>query len=112
MALDFESTQLGRAALDQRIPSAVFDGPQVGKVVSATATTAMVTFASFNVGINFGPAPYPRPALHQITLAGTTPAAHQHDPGLPPAGTACLVLFVGPGVDQPYIVAFYSWPLT
>ena len=109
MALDFESTQLQRAALDQRTPSAMFDGPQVGTVISATATTAMVAVPTYNPTVAFGPAPYPRPALHQITLAGV---AHQHDPGFPPAGTACLVLFVGLGADQPYIVAFYGWPLT
>lgn len=98
---------------DKRRAIRTFDGPQLATVVSATATDCYVVIGDYSPDVSFGPAPYPRPALHAVTFTpgGTvTPNPHDHDPGVPPAGTECLVVFVGTGVDRPRIVAFYGWP--
>lgn len=87
--MDFASAQLHRLLFDRRPASPTFDGPQQGVVVSATSTTCYVTIAAFSADVSFGPAPYP--------LGAATPTK----------GTKCLVAFVGPGVDKPYVLAFY-----
>jgi hypothetical protein len=108
---DFDGAQLQNELLDKRVQTRVFEGPQLATVVASTPTTVTFTIPDYDKQAKFGPAPYPRPALHQISLTGgVTPNPHQHDPGLPPRGTTCLVVFVGPGVDRPYVVAFYGWP--
>lgn len=111
---DFAGALLQTELLNKRIPTPVFEGAQVGKVVSATASTVTFTIPAFDKQAKFGPAPYPRPAQHQVNLSGASlsPNPHSHDPGLPPRGTTCLVVFIGPGVDQPYVLAFYGWPST
>lgn len=112
---DLTTAQLQRRLLDVRSPTPVFDGPQDAIIQTATATTCTFTIPVFDAHAAFGPAPYPRPALHQTTLtsgASLTPNPHAHDPGLPPRGTKCLVVFVGPGVDKPRVIALYGWPTT
>jgi hypothetical protein len=111
---DIYGATLQNILSDRRIQTGAFQGPQIGTVVSATATTVMFTIAAYHQHLALGPAPYPRPARHSVTLAvstgSITPASHTHDVGLPPVGTSCLVLFIGAGADEPYVVAFYGWP--
>jgi hypothetical protein len=111
---DIHGATLQNILSDKRIQTAAFQGPQIGTVVSATATTVMFTIATYHPHVALGPAPYPRPARHSVTLTASagsiSPGTHTHDVGPPPVGTTCLVMFVGAGADQPYVVAFYGWP--
>lgn len=100
--------------LRKQAPTKAFDGPQEATVVAATADTLTFTVNGYSPTVKFGPAPYPRPAVAATTLtlsSGTvSPDPHTHTPSVPPAGTQCLVMFVGSGTDRPWVVAFASWP--
>lgn len=83
-----------------------YDGPQEAIVRSVTAKGVMFSVldrtgaASSEV---LGPAGWQRPVLPHA--AG--------DPGVlgtPPARTRCLIVFVGTGVDRPWVLAFSGWP--
>jgi hypothetical protein len=89
--MDQTAADLQRTLLGVRQPVETFDGIQVAKVVSATATDLTFTIPDFDDQVTFGPAPYP------------------HQASVPPVGTTCVVGFVGTGVDAPYVLAFYGW---
>lgn len=52
----------------------------------------------------FGPAPWPR-SLAKPIVGGD---GHTHETSEPPVGSRCLVLFVGAGVDRPWILGWWS----
>lgn len=93
------------AKYGMRIPVPDFDGTWDAVVVSADATSSTLTFtmpawdgapsgvpgAMPNGEAVFGPAPYPQQSE------------------APPAGTACLVTFVGGVISQPRVLCFYGW---
>lgn len=54
----------------------------------------------------FGPAPWPMSRVQPVTLAG--PVTHDHLETNPVKGDRVLVLFLGSGVDQPWILGW--WP--
>lgn len=70
-------------------------GPQEAVVVSADATGVRFYIPSYHPEWAFGPAHMSRPSTAV---------------GYPPAGTRCLVQFVGPGLDRPWVCAFANWP--
>jgi hypothetical protein len=82
-------------------PSRQYSGPQEASVRSVTAAGVMFSLIN-SAGVLsaelLGPARWQRP----VVPAGA--------PADPPAGTHCLVEFVGSGVDRPWVVAFSGWP--
>jgi hypothetical protein len=89
--------------LRQKTPTTAFSGPQVGVVVTASTYRCTFTIPSYSPTLVFGPAPYKRSA---VAPAGTDP----NDDMIPPPGTSCLAVFVGPGIDQPWVICFADWP--
>jgi hypothetical protein len=78
-----------------------YSGPQEASVRSVTAVGVMFSLRSSAGALSaelLGPARWQRP----VVPAGA--------PADPPAGTRCLVEFVGSGVDRPWVVAFSGWP--
>lgn len=53
--------------------------------------------------IEFGPAKWIRSRVEPA--AG--PDMHDHVETLPPVGAVCLVIFVGPGVQRPWVVGWW-----
>ncbi len=89
---------LGRILFDQRIPSKPFTGAQralVHRIVSPTRLTFTLVDVPGYDFIEVGPAPFPR-------ATSGAPA--------PPVGTACIVDFVGFGLDRPFVVLFPDFP--
>lgn len=89
--MDYDTAIIQQELLDQRQPTATFDGVQLGAISRVTDAGAYFTIPSFDTAMEYGPAPYP----------GTDE---------PPAGTSCAVVFVGTGVTQPLVLTFYGWP--
>ena len=89
--------------LRQKKPTKVFDGPQAGVVISATKYTLTFTIPAYSPTQAFGPAPYKRSAVVPVADDPNTDM-------IPPPGTACLAVFVGPGIDQPWVICFANWP--
>lgn len=62
----------------------------------------------------FGPAPWPKPLKHQHRYIipggyGITLYPREFDDiVLPPIGARVLVLFLGPGVDRPWVLGLWS----
>lgn len=84
---------------------AQFPSPVEGRVNTVTPQGVKFTIPDFDGGKHvFGPAPY--------TLAAVDPAAgpdvHDHAGTAPPVGSRCLVVFVGLGIDRPWVLAW--WP--
>lgn len=55
----------------------------------------------------FGPAPWPRSLVEPTTAPGD-PGSHDHEGSNPTPGDRCAVLFIGSGIDNPWVVGF--WP--
>jgi hypothetical protein len=91
-----------------QLPSRQFAGPQPAKVLRVTAGKLYVELESAQK-LEIGPCAWGHPAAHNHTDPGggntgtTTPAD-------PAAGTRCLILFAGPGVTDPWVVAWSGWP--
>lgn len=105
---------LQKVLFGTRRPTAMMEGPQRGKIHgTATTTHAYFVVPSYSSDLVLGPAPYQRPAVDPTslsTLDGISPNPHIHAPSVPPAGTECLVIFVGTDLKDPWIVAFENWP--
>jgi hypothetical protein len=84
VAIDGKTASVLRELLDVRSPTPAYDGPQVGTVV--TVAGGAVTFTLDDPSIAYGPVPY--------------------SAGSPVRGSQCLVVFVGNGTDQPWVLAF------
>lgn len=114
-----------------RAPSSAIEGAQEGRVTQVgtamlslfgepAAEHDVVWFSlpnTYGDDVGYGPAPYERPTVTVPTGAfGTTPDPTAGTP-IPPSpvtltadpplvGDAVIVVFVGPGVGRPYVVAF------
>lgn len=75
--------------LAQRPKTNTFAGPQEGVIVSASTTQATVLVPAWS-------------STNAIPNAAVLPSWVSEAPA---AGTRCLVLFVGSGVDDPWVVA-------
>jgi hypothetical protein len=96
MLHDTTSADLQRIVTKQYPVTVTFDGPQEGVILpSATTTQANVVVPAYSQTVAFFGCPLP------YGLA---------DP--PDPGTRCLVLFVGSGVSDPWIVALTTVPLS
>jgi hypothetical protein len=84
----------GRAVERQ---SRQFNGPQVARVHNVDAAGVHFTLRSRPDEL-LGPALWQRPQ----GAAGPLPD--------PPRGTLCLVVFVGTGIAEPWVIAFSGWP--
>ncbi len=83
-----------RMVFRTRVPVVTIDGPQEGRILAgATTTSARVTIPAYSTAVAFGPCPLP---------PGLTEA--------PAAGTRCLILFVGAGTGNPWIVGLTNLP--
>jgi hypothetical protein len=91
--MDLVMRQLTYAITRHQTASPAMEGPQEAVVVAASAASVQVVIPVFSPDYQFGPAPY------------------QPVPGgvLPPAGTRCLVMFVGTDLSRPYVVMFVGW---
>lgn len=89
MQHDATAALLQSVILRHRPTTVSFDGPQEGVIVSATTTQATVMVPAFSSVYAL-----PNPAVLPAWVVSA-----------PPAGTRCLVLFVGSGVDDPWVVA-------
>lgn len=87
--------------LDDRRRAPQFDGPQAGRVLRVDGTRLVVSLELFpeqEFTCTWG-----HPADHRHTLStGNTGYAGG---SFPTAGTRCLVLFVGQGLADPWVVA-------
>lgn len=84
---------LGYTLTRQQLATRPMVGPQEAVVVSATPADVQVTIPAYSSDWKFGPAPYQPP------VSGASP----------PAGTRCLVAFVGNDLSKPYVVMFVGW---
>lgn len=89
-----------------------------GVVHSVVAAGLRFTVPDWDGGIHvFGPAPWPRSLVEPtalVTQSAGDPAhthadeAHDHVGSTPVVGDRCAVLFIGNGIDNPWVVGF--WP--
>jgi hypothetical protein len=56
----------------------------------------------------FGPAPWPQSQVDPTNDEGDGAVTHDHAGAAPAQGARCLVLFIGSGVDRPWVVGV--WP--
>jgi hypothetical protein len=84
-------------------------GPVEGKVKAVTAAGVTFTVADYDGGTHvFGPAPWHRGAAAATDADGVGgEAAHVHAAAPPAVGARCLVVFVGTGIERPWVVAWY-----
>lgn len=84
-------------------------GPQEGTITRTTAEGVFFVLPGYSPGLEFGPAKWTRsaiePNVHSHPDAGTS--EHDHEATFPPAGATCLVLFVGPGIQRPWVVGWW-----
>lgn len=75
-----------------------------GRIKGVSPAGAMFTIPSWDGGKHeFGPAPWP---ISAVEPGGGE--AHDHTGTPPPAGARALVVFVGDGIGNPWIVGW--WP--
>jgi len=105
---DSSASVLPNLIFGERVATPAFDGPQDAVVVAAgpTSLTFIVTGVSGFEHTVYGPAPYPR----AVMLPAGSPDTHIHAPAIPPSGTACVVVFVGNGIDRPRVLLLVGWP--
>lgn len=73
-----------------------------GKVHAVTAKGMTFTVPAWDGGKHvFGPAPWP---MSRVEVA----SSHDHAETVPARGARCLVLFIGGGIDRPWILGW--WP--
>jgi hypothetical protein len=95
MAVDPLSADFQRMVYRNYPRTVSFDGPQEGTILpGASIGSARVLVPAFSQTLALGPAPLP----FGLDVA-------------PAPGTRCLVLFVGVGVGDPWIVAITTVPL-
>lgn len=76
-------------------PAPDMAGMFLGDVVRAGVNSLFFTIGSYSEDLEFGPAPYPRPAGVATT---------------PPRGTKVAVFFVEGDPGKPRVVCLYGWP--
>lgn len=94
------------AFLPYRSPRASIAGDQntfvEGSVVSITAAGLTFRVKEWDGGKHvFGPAPWPMSRVESAS-------AHDHAETKPSAGDRCLVLFLGSGISNPWVIGV--WP--
>lgn len=78
-----------------------------GVVHSITASGMRFTVPDWDGGTHvFGPAPWPR-SLIEPTSVGDH-GVHDHEGSPPVTGDRCAVIFIGNGIDNPWVIGF--WP--
>lgn len=85
-----------------------FDGPQEGVIHHVDPTGAYFTMPEWSEVLVFGPARWHAAGTVPVSGAGGDEAfsSHSHNIAAPAAGQVCVVLFVGPTVQRPWIVAW------
>ncbi len=72
-----------------------------GSLFDVTPDGARFTVPSWDGGKHvFGPAPWP---LSRVEPTG----AHDHEASVPPRGARVLVLFLGAGVERPWVLGWW-----
>lgn len=99
-----------------RLPARPLSGPQAGRVLRITDGALFVELEAAD-GLEVGPCAWSRPMAqpteahsHSTENGPTGDAYLSYDPGDPPPGTRCLLLFAGTGIADPWVVAFDGWP--
>lgn len=91
-------------------PNRQFDGPQEGIVKSVGPKGVKFVLPDFDDQLLFGPAPYPRYGIEPAGAhnhGGGGVDDHDHEWTDPPVGARCLVVFVGAGIDRPWLVGWW-----
>lgn len=79
-----------------------------GRVRSTTPEGAMFVVPNWDGGKHlFGPAPWPKSRVEPKDLGGEL-GSHDHAATEPPVGSRCVVVFVGAGVDRPWILGWWD----
>lgn len=84
--------------------------PQEGQVTRVTGDGVYFVVGDWDGGrYEFGPAKWARGNDVELTAGGSGDdafAAHRHE-RVPQPGQLCLVVFVGPGIERPWIVGWW-----
>lgn len=88
---------------DRPAPPPQAPGFHEGKITHADPAGAYFKLNGFDDKHEFGPAPYTRVMYHAHDELGT----HDHDTEPPGAGQTCLVVFAGPGIERPWVLAWW-----
>lgn len=88
--------------------SATFEGAQEGLVHHVDSSGVYFTLPSWSDSDVFGPARWHAATTVDVSGGSGEPAfaAHHHDIAAPAVGQLCVVVFVGAGVNRPWIVAW------
>lgn len=92
------------AFLPYRVPTSPKEANSYveGQVFDVTPAGMRFTVKDWDDGKHaFGPAPWP---MSRVEVA----SQHDHAETVPTRGTRCLVLFLGGGIDRPWIIGV--WP--
>lgn len=103
------------AMLPYRLPRARAEQQNMmaeGRVLDITAAGMRFTVPDWDGGKHvFGPAPWPmsrvEPVDHTHPLGGSS-ASHDHPETVPARGARALVLFLGEGIERPWVLNW--WP--
>lgn len=77
-------------------------GPQEGTVLRTTADGVFFRLLGYSDTLEFGPAKWTRPGVEP---GGTD--VHDHTGTTPQPGQDCLVVFVGPGIQRPWVLGWW-----
>lgn len=100
-------------------PRPQMQGAQEGRITRANHVDgAWFIIPEYSTQLEFGPAPWCKSRVepetehvHGETGEGggvTAPTSHDHKETVPPPGARCLVIFVGTGIERPWVVGW--WP--
>lgn len=100
--------------LNRRNPVPQLAGPQAATVLGVDGDRLRVSLEEFpdqELSCSWS-RPLAQTTMHSHSTSGGSSgsASLTYDPGDPPVGTRCLVLLVGNGVADPWVVTFASWP--
>lgn len=97
------------AMLPYRTPRAApqaVDRHVEGEVYDVTPAGMRFTIKSWDGGKHvFGPAPWP---MSRVEAASDGGPLHDHAETVPAPGARCLVLFLGGGVDRPWVLGVWG----
>lgn len=98
----FEDVIFGRSTQPRVTPTP----PAEGRVLSVANDGMRFTIPTWDSGRHvFGPAPWPATVVVEHTSADDT---HTHEVVQPKPGDRCLVVFVGIGIKNPWVIGW--WP--
>lgn len=78
-----------------------------GRLLDVSSAGARFTVPEWDGGKHvFGPAPWPLSRVEPAVVG--VDGAHDHEATVPPRGARVLVLFLGAGVERPWILGWWA----